>query len=398
MIGKGNLKCGQLKGKTAIVTGAGGGIGFEAARSLAWLGVKVIIAEVEKGIALNAVTDINGEFGEKMAYFVHTDVGSEKSISKLYRKSLKFFGSADIIINNATYAPIGYCEELEIKDWDRSYRTNLFGPFLLVKYFLPDMKKKNTGTLIFVSSSGAAPFMGGYEIFKTSQVELSNTLSGELENTGVINFTIGPGIVKTKTALNAIKKLAPMYGKTEEEFFGMNRNLMISVEEAGAGFAAAAANHEKYRGLEIGSIQALMDAGIEVENDSGAGEIEADLDVEALRFALLKIMETFSEQYNGWMERPVFERQWIIRDFKKHMKCSPDEYRAKIKNYFENLNQSRNLYMSKDMENLKNYYLHQIELLKGYEKDRDKLDESNTIMNSWIAEIENLTSLLNGQE
>lgn len=48
MIGKGNLKCGQLKGKTAIVTGAGGGIGFEAARFLAWLGVRVIITEVEK--------------------------------------------------------------------------------------------------------------------------------------------------------------------------------------------------------------------------------------------------------------------------------------------------------------------------------------------------------------
>jgi NAD(P)-dependent dehydrogenase (short-subunit alcohol dehydrogenase family) len=77
--------------------------------------------------------------------------------------------------------------------------------FTLLEKLLPGMLKRKSGTVVFVPSSGAAPYMGAYEVFKTAQVELCNTLAGELEGTGVITFSIGPGIVKTDFNINVWK-------------------------------------------------------------------------------------------------------------------------------------------------------------------------------------------------
>lgn len=102
------------------------------------------------------------------------------------------------------------------------------------------------------------------KVFKTSQVELANTLVAELEQKEVIAYSIGPGIVKTDTAQKVIEKIAPLYNKSVEEFYRMSENVLLTAEEAGAGFAASVALAGQYRGLEIGSIQALMDAGISI--------------------------------------------------------------------------------------------------------------------------------------
>lgn len=77
------------------------------------------------------------------------------------------------------------------------------------------------------------PHLGAYEVFKTAQVELCNTLSAE-----VVAYSIGPGIVKTETAQKSIEQIAPLYGKTADEFYKMCENMLLTAEEAGAGFAA----------------------------------------------------------------------------------------------------------------------------------------------------------------
>ena len=67
----------------------------------------------------------------------------------------------DVLFNNATITAMGAVEEVPVADWDKSYADNFRAPLLLTQLFLPFMKNKNSGTLVFVSSSGAAPFMGG---------------------------------------------------------------------------------------------------------------------------------------------------------------------------------------------------------------------------------------------
>ncbi|HEX6305971.1 MAG TPA: SDR family oxidoreductase, partial [Anaerolineales bacterium] len=196
-----------LAGQVVIITGAGGGIGFEAARALLWLGAKVVIAEIDHQKGKYAARRLSEEFGDGKAIFVFTDVGDEASVIQLHDQSVQSFGKVDAVINNATIAVLGQVKELPIEQWDASYRVNLRGPVLMAKAFLPDMIKRNYGVFACVSSTGTA-FLGGYETFKAAQVHLANTLEAELEGTGVIAFTIGPGLVPTETATNAVEELA----------------------------------------------------------------------------------------------------------------------------------------------------------------------------------------------
>ncbi len=121
------------------------------------------------------------------------------------------------MLNNATIAVLGQVKDLPIEKWDESYRVNLRGPVLLARAFLPDMIAGSMACL-HACRPPAQRYLGGYETFKAAQVHLANTLDAELEGTGVIAFTIGPGLVPTETASQAVEQLAPLMGMTVEEF------------------------------------------------------------------------------------------------------------------------------------------------------------------------------------
>ncbi len=104
--------------------------------------------------------------------------------------------------------------------------------------------------------------MGAYEVFKTAQVELANTIAAEVEGAGVYAFTIGPGISRTPGFLEGGAKVASYMGMSLDELFELNKNAQISPEAAGTGFAIAIAFAKKYHGQETSSIQVLREAGI----------------------------------------------------------------------------------------------------------------------------------------
>lgn len=334
IIAKGSLKKGQLNGRLVLLTGGGGGIGYEAARAFLWLGARVAIAEIDKALGAEAEKKLAAEFGAGNALVLETDISDAKSVDALVKNVEKKMGKVDVLFNNATIAPIGAAHTVGVAKWDRSYGVNLRGPVLLLERVLPGMLERKYGVVVFVPSSGAAPYMGAYEVFKTAQVELCNTLAGELEGTGVIAFSIGPGIVRTDTAVKAIEQIAPLHGKTVEELFKMNEAVLLAVEEAGAGFAAAVAMAERYDGMEASSIQALADAGISIgaavkgETTSLPEALAAEL-----RSKLSPVLSTYKEQSAGWMSRNVFERQWIMRDFKKETGLAVDIMQEELQRY-----------------------------------------------------------------
>ena len=317
LIEKSVLKRDVLAGKTVLVTGAGGGIGFEAARNLVWMGAAVIIAEIDRIKGEFAAETINEEFGCRLADFYEIDIAEKNQIEELCAYIIKTYGFLDVIFNNATVTPLGTVDEVPIQDWDKSYAVNLRAPVLFARKFLPLMKSKNQGTIVFVPSSGAAPYMGAYEVFKTSQVELCNTIAAEVENTDICVYSIGPGLVKTRTAEEQIRKIAAYMGISADNFYEMNKRHMIDVESAGAGFAVSVAMAKAYNGQEIGSVQALMDAGI-IKRDARPAEEKAVVaDGQMLRDLVSGILAVYQEQYAGWMKRSLFERQWVLRDLKK---------------------------------------------------------------------------------
>jgi NAD(P)-dependent dehydrogenase (short-subunit alcohol dehydrogenase family) len=398
VISKGSLQKDQLSGKIALITGAGGGIGFEAARSLIWLGTKVIIVDIDKNKGKTAEAKLNKEFGPNSSMFIGADIGNERQVKSLAKKVHKSYGHVDIIFNNATVAPIGAVHKVGIKKWDLSYRTNLRGPVLLLEYFLPKMLERNHGVIAFVPSSGAAPYMGAYEVFKTSQVELSNTLSGELEGTGVITYSIGPGIVKTDTAMKAISEIAPLYGKSEDEFYKMSEHVLLTVEEAGAGFAASVALANNYSGLETSSSQALTDIGVVFQDQNEDTNIIYQTDTNSSMLEVLhEIKKTFSEQVDGWKSRPVFERQWVLRDFKKYTGAAPEYFIDRLKEFDERAQSnelSKSAIKELPVDKIAIYYKHQIDLLRGYEKNPEKVKEYSELMENWIDSIERFKEIV----
>ncbi|RUT45330.1 SDR family oxidoreductase [Paenibacillus anaericanus] len=262
LIEKSSFKRDHLKNVTVLLTGGGGGIGYEAARALTWLGANVVIAEIDTTTGMQAQTVINKELNTDKVWFYPIDICNVQELDIMKLSINNRFGAVDVIFNNATVTPFGAIESVSIQDWDQSYFVNVRAPVLLIQKFLPDMLKRNAGVIVFVPSSGAAPYMGVYEVFKTAQVELCNTLAGEMEDTNIITYAIGPGLVKTKTAQKGIETIARLMNMSTEEFYRDNEGQILDAEAAGTGFAISVALAKQYNGQEIGSIQALMDGGV----------------------------------------------------------------------------------------------------------------------------------------
>jgi NAD(P)-dependent dehydrogenase (short-subunit alcohol dehydrogenase family) len=390
LIQKSSLQQNSLQGFNVLLTGAGGGIGFEAARALVWLGADVVIAEADKVKGENAKRLINDEMETDRADFYAIDLSDAGQIDHMYEYIKEKYEHIDVVFNNATITPMGAVEDVPIFDWDRSYAVNLRAPVLLVHKFLPDMKNRNTGTIVFVPSSGVAPYMGAYEIFKTAQVELCNTLTAELENTGISTYSIGPGLVRTETAEKAIEKVSSLMGMSTSEFYAMNESHLLNAEAAGTGFAISVVYARQYNGQEIGSIQALIDAGVfKTENKEKEKNFSEDSQ-KLLNIYINDVVRTYSGQYDGWLKRNIFERQWVLRDFKKTVGFSADQFKEKLL-YVQGLSDKK---LSGEIteyrtifEKLQEYYQHQYKLLQGYEKNPELLKENSQIILKWIKEI-----------
>jgi len=373
-------------GETALVTGAGRGIGFEASRALLWLGAKLVIAEIDQAACSRAVRALQLEFGERKVIGIQADVGNEQDVSRIAEVAAEKFGHVDIVLNNATSLEVGAVKDASANAWDRGYHVILRGPVLMAKAFLPGMLARKHGVFVCVSSSGAAPYMGPYEVFKTAQVELANTIAAEVEGTGVRAFTIGPGIVRTPGFMEGGSKVAALMRISTEDLLEMNKSALLTVQEAGVGFAGSVALAERYHGSETSSIQVLRDIGIvstaeEAMAPSGGSPRSIEL--------LDEVVHTYAEQSRGWKERNLFQRQWVFRDFKKQTGMSVDEMGAELARIADSLKGGR---ISKGtveiLDKLGTYYKHQQELLQGFEKNPKKLEENLKEIQTWIDEIQ----------
>jgi NAD(P)-dependent dehydrogenase (short-subunit alcohol dehydrogenase family) len=388
-----------LKGKTILLTGAGGGIGFEAAKAFAYMGAQIIIAEIDRAKGSFAEHYINSNFPDHPAKYYEIDLSDAQQLYTMIDFIVQNYGCPDVVFNNATITKMGAVDEVEIEFFDKSYAVNLKAPILLAQNFLPQMKRRKSGTLVFVSSSGASPYMGAYEVFKTAQVELCNTLALELDGSGIYAFTIGPGLVKTQTAMDAIEIVAKNMGMSTDEFYEMNSRHILDAESAGVGFALSVVNPNRYHGQEIGSIQVLMDYDILPNSNTSEGKTVLNMTENNSRIAmdlLTKIKETFEQQYSGWRVMNIFERQWVLRDFKKAMGISAEQANEKLNILYQQAQDDFSNVIAEQyfFDRLRDYWGHQLQLLKGYEKDKNKLIENTQIINGWIHDIESMLTYI----
>lgn len=156
---------------------------------------------------------------------------------------------------------------------------------------------------------------------------------------------------------------------------------------------------EIFRGQEISSKQALIEAGIEIETPvtTRKGEHLPPESLESASALVRSIRKIITEQSEGWRERPLFEQQWMFRDFKKNAGMPVDRWLESLDHLEHVLSSDQGFNIRADsppLEKLSAYYAHMKVLAAGYEKDAKKLEEHNRTIDSWKNEVDTLISLL----
>ena len=246
--------------------------------------------------------------------------------------------------------------------------------------------------MVFVSSSGAAPYLNAYEVFKTAQGEFSSGLAAELEGTHIYTYTIAPGLVRTQTAEESIQAVAAHMGLSTEAFYREQAAHTLSPQEAGQGFALSTLSASTYHGQEISSLQALHKCLGTGRDRTTPPAAEAPALPPGL---LVRIFDTFQAQYHGWLQRNLFERQWVLRDFKKRVGLPAEAVANTLQTARNTLERGESPTLSPALfAKLQAYWQHQYTLLQSFEKDPDQREAYGRQIQAWIADLQQLRDLL----
>jgi 3-oxoacyl-[acyl-carrier protein] reductase len=185
--------------KSAIVTGAGGGIGRAIALLFAREGARVVIADLVREAAERVSAEIEKRRGQALPFVV--DVTQKESVRRMVEAALKRWGRIDILVNNAGGAirkPVLEMEELE---WDQIVNLNLKSVFLCSQAVLPAMMRQRSGKIVNISSIygfTGSDRRANYAAAKAGVVAFSKSLALEVARTGIGVNAIAPGLIATE--------------------------------------------------------------------------------------------------------------------------------------------------------------------------------------------------------
>lgn len=186
-----------LKGKTAIVTGGGRGIGRAVARKLASEGAAILVSSRSAKEIEAVAAEIQQAGGRAKA--VAADVSKPAECEKVVRAGREAFGAIDILVNNAgVLGPVAPAEGTTIEQWNDVLAINLTSAFLMSRLVLPEMYGRASGAIVNVSSvagKAAFPMNSAYAASKAGLLGLTRTLAAEGARKGVRVNSIGPGPV-----------------------------------------------------------------------------------------------------------------------------------------------------------------------------------------------------------
>jgi NAD(P)-dependent dehydrogenase (short-subunit alcohol dehydrogenase family) len=196
----GKLNVTSLRGKVAIVTGAGRGIGKSIAIELASKGAQVcVVSRTQKEIQ-DTATQVRALKGR--VYAKNMDVADRGAVENFVSELISKFGRIDILVNNAgILGPIGPIETNDAKSWGETMRINVEGVFLFCKFAIPIMKERRRGKIINLSGSGAPnpyPMFTAYSASKNAVLGFTQTLAAELRRFNIQVNAVAPGPISTR--------------------------------------------------------------------------------------------------------------------------------------------------------------------------------------------------------
>lgn len=216
----------ELSGKCALVTGSTAGIGFAIARRLAAEGAEVVVNGRDAGRVEAACARLRAEFPQARVRGVAADVATTEGVATL----IAGCGEADIVVNNfGIFEPRPFAD-ISDADWMRFFEANVMSGVRLSRHYLPRMKARNWGRIIFISSeSGLNPpgDMVHYGMSKSAQLSVSRGMAETCSGTGVTVNAVLPGPTRTEGVVEFFGKLAAEQGVTadtvERDFFRRDR-------------------------------------------------------------------------------------------------------------------------------------------------------------------------------
>ena len=194
----------SLKGKIALVTGAGKGIGKAVAIALAKEGANVgLIARTEKD--LEAVADEIKTLGVNVKYAI-ADISKMEQVTAAVEKIEEELGLVDILINNAGTGTFAKFMEMEPADWENIIKVNLFGFYYTTRAVLPQMIERQTGDIINISSTAGkngGAITSAYSASKFAVFGLGESLMQEVRKHNIRVTTLAPSTIVTELAQSA---------------------------------------------------------------------------------------------------------------------------------------------------------------------------------------------------
>ena len=194
----------EFQGKTAIVTGAGAGIGRATALQLAARGARVVVADLHAATARDTVATIESAGGAALE--IVGDLSDPDVVNHLVTTTLEAYGTIDILINNA-----GIMDDMsgphEVSDalWERVVRVNLTAPFLLMRAVVPHMLARGHGAIVNTASEASLRGSAAgtaYTVSKHGVVGLTESAAVVYRNQGIRVNAVAPGGVNTSLEVN----------------------------------------------------------------------------------------------------------------------------------------------------------------------------------------------------
>lgn len=191
-----------IKGKTALITGAGRGIGRATALAFAKEGINL-------GLLGRSIENLEAVASELQSYGVKVslataEVSNMESVYAAVEKIRGELGPIEILVNNAGISKFGKFLEVDPEDWAKIIQVNVMGVYYVTRAVLPDMIEKNAGDIINISSTAGqkgAPVTSAYSASKAAVIALSESLMLEVRKQNIRVVTLTPSTVATDMAV-----------------------------------------------------------------------------------------------------------------------------------------------------------------------------------------------------
>ncbi|HET6984691.1 MAG TPA: SDR family NAD(P)-dependent oxidoreductase [Myxococcaceae bacterium] len=216
----------QLEGKRALVTGSTAGIGWAIAAGLATEGAEVIVNGRTETRVASAVQQIQARHPKARVRGIAADLGTADGCARMVRE----VPEVDVLVNNlGIFAAVPF-EEIPDEDWMRFFEVNVLSGVRLARAYLPGMKARNWGRMLFISSESALQIpveMIHYGTTKTAQLAVSRGLAETTRGTGVTVNAILAGPTRSEGVATFVEGLAAQQGvpaaTVERDFFSSAR-------------------------------------------------------------------------------------------------------------------------------------------------------------------------------